>query len=88
MADNALVPSQTARYWKPKILTLDLPTSLTERLRVAGYNVTNGTLGRPYKVQKQDGYMPVIPKAYAPDFAEQEVPEGIRAILADRFIEV
>lgn len=66
-------PPNPVRYKKPKILTLDLPVSLAERLRAAGYNVMPGTLGRPYKVQKGDGYVPVVVKASVPNFAEQEI---------------
>ena len=74
MAESPEVPTPNpVRYKKPKIITLDLPVSLAERLRTAGYNVMPGTLGRPYKVQKGDGFVPVVVKASVPNFSEQEV---------------
>lgn len=75
MTDNSeLSPAAPAvRYKKPNILTVDLPLSLAERLRAAGYNVLPGTFGRPYRVKKGDGFAPVVEKASVPNYAEQEV---------------
>ena len=51
------------RYKQPRIITIDLPQSTAQRLRSAGYNVQSGTFGRPYKVKKGDGYVPVVVEA-------------------------
>jgi len=61
------------RYKKPRILTIDLPVSLAQRLRGAGYNVLPGTFGRPYKVKKGDDFVPIIAKASVPHYAEQDI---------------
>jgi hypothetical protein len=65
--------AETVRYKKPKILTVDLPVSLAQRLRDTGYNVMPGTFGCPYKVKKGDNYFPVIVKASVPNYSEQEI---------------
>jgi hypothetical protein len=64
---------QQPRFSKPKILTVDLPRPVAERLRAAGYNVLPGTFGRPYRVKKDDIFVPVIVKASVPNYGEQEV---------------
>ena len=61
------------RYSKPKILLVDLPEDATARLNSAGFNVQAGTLGRPYRMPPQDGYLPVIVQAHLPNHSEQEV---------------
>ena len=61
------------RYSKPKILLVDLPEDATARLNSAGFNVQAGTLGRPYRMPPQDGYLPVIVQAHLPNHTEQEV---------------
>jgi len=61
------------RYMKPKILTVDLPASLADRLRNAGYNVLPGAFGRPYKVPRGDTFVPVVVKASVPNYSEQEL---------------
>ena len=62
MSDTAETTTTAApvRYKKPKIVTVDLPVSLAERLRNAGYNVRPGTFGRPYRVQRGDGFVPIV----------------------------
>ncbi|MGO9110579.1 MAG: hypothetical protein ACLP9L_15255 [Thermoguttaceae bacterium] len=75
MEERSESPESTPplRYKKPKILTVDLPISLAKRLRAAGYNVLPGTFGRPYKVKKGDGFVPVVVKASVPNYSEQEI---------------
>ena len=62
------VPETTPepRYSKPKILLVDLPEDATARLNSAGFNVQVWTLGRPYRMPPQDGYLPVIVQAHLP----------------------
>jgi hypothetical protein len=60
-------------YKKPKILTVDLPESLLKRIQKAGYNVLSGTFGRPYKVQKGDGFLPIVANPSLPNYSEQDV---------------
>lgn len=61
------------KYSKPKILVLDLEDEASEQLLDAGWNVTRGTFGRPYKVGKSSGFSPVIVKFLAPNYTEQEI---------------
>ena len=61
------------KYYKPKILLIDLPKELNEKLKSAGFNVTAGTFGSPYKVEVSDKYQPVIPNPNLPNFSEQEI---------------
>jgi hypothetical protein len=61
------------KYQKPKILLIDLPDELTNKLKSAGFNVSAGTFGSPYKVEISDKYQPVIPTPNLPNFSEQEI---------------
>ena len=63
----------TPKYEKPKILLIDLPEEVIERVRSAGFNASAGTFGSPYKVTKSDGYRPVITNADLPNYSEQEI---------------
>ncbi len=62
------------KYPQPKILLIDMNDEVETGLKEAGYNVSKGSFGTPYKVQKGDGYQPVITNGNMPaDFAEQEI---------------
>ncbi|MBA7569037.1 hypothetical protein ES708_10774 [subsurface metagenome] len=61
------------KYQKPKILLIDLPNKLTNKLKSVGFNVSAGTFGSPYKVEISDNYQPVIPSFNLPNFSEQEI---------------
>jgi len=61
------------KYHKPKILLIDLPSKLTNKLKSAGFNVSAGTFGTPYKVEVSDNYQTVIPNPNLPNFSEQEI---------------
>jgi len=61
------------KYHKPKILLIDLPNELTNKLISSGFNVSAGTFGSPYKVEISDEYQPVIPNLNLPNFSEQEI---------------
>lgn len=61
------------KYHKPKILLIDLPSELTNKLKSAGFNVSAGTFCSPYKVEVSDEYQPVIPNFNLPNFSEQEI---------------
>ncbi|NQE46089.1 hypothetical protein C5S31_08730 [ANME-1 cluster archaeon GoMg2] len=63
----------TPKYQKPKILLIDLPDSVLDSVRFAGFNASTGTFGSPYKVELSDGYRPVIYKADLPNYTEQEI---------------
>jgi len=69
------MPSEefSPKYEKPKILLIDLPEDVLERVKSAGFNVSAGTFGSPYKVSKSDNYYPVIFEAKLPNFSEQEI---------------
>jgi len=61
------------KYQKPKILLIDLPNELTNKLKSVGFNVSAGTFGSPYEVEISDKYQPVIPSFNLPNFSEQEI---------------
>jgi len=63
----------TPKYQKPKILLIDLPDTVIDSVRSAGFNASAGTFGSPYKVKLGDGYLPVIPEYHLPNYTEQEV---------------
>lgn len=63
----------TPKYLKPKILLIDLPDTVLDNVRSAGFNVSSGTFGSPYRVELGDGYQPVIVKASLPNYTEQEI---------------
>lgn len=62
------------KYHKPLILLLDLEDETQAALEAAGYNVSTGSFGKPYRVDKSDDFEPVITNATFPaNFAEHEV---------------
>lgn len=64
------------RYSRPKVLLIDLPDEAVTRVRVAGYRVDVGSLGRPQTIRQKrrpGEYLPVAPNGHLPGFAEQEV---------------
>jgi len=63
----------TLKYQKPKILLIYLSDKVLVRVREAGFNVSSGTFGSPYKVELGDGYIPVIFEANLPNYTEQEI---------------
>ena len=65
--------SAAPKYQHPKILLIDTESEISETLKKEGYNVSSGTFGTPYKVQKESGYQPVVVKASLPNYTEQEI---------------
>jgi hypothetical protein len=61
------------KYPKPHILLIDLPSTVERTLRDKGFNVTPGTLGRPYRVKKTSAYLPLIGTGDVPRPTEQEI---------------
>ena len=61
------------KYKHPKILLIDTAPEIATTLEKEGYNVSIGTFGKPYKVQKDSGYRPVVVKASLPNYTEQEI---------------
>lgn len=74
-AESAIASPNGAavKYPKPKILLLDIPDSASTALRSKGFNVSCGTLGKPYKVSKGSGYQALIGEGDAPNHTEQEI---------------
>jgi len=62
------------KYFKPRILLLDMPPACDDVLRAAGYNVTSGSLGIPYQA-KQSDRLAVVPldTVSLPGYEEQEI---------------
>lgn len=65
--------SDQPKYPKPKILLVDLESEAEHVLKNAGYNVSSGSFGIPYKVPRDDEHSPVIHNGNLPNFTEQEV---------------
>lgn len=66
--------SAPVKWEHPKILLIDMDNETHERLVGAGYNVSTGTFGTPYKVDMGDGWAPMIPNGDLPsDFGESEI---------------
>jgi len=62
------------KYPKPKILAIDTDGPCSEALRKAGYNVTDGSFGIPYRVPESGDLFPVsLESASAPNCDEQEI---------------
>jgi len=62
------------KYSHPKILLLDMGDEVEAALREAGYAVSVGSFGRPYKVPRCDELEPVIINgAFPRNFSEQEI---------------
>lgn len=69
-ATAQLVP----KYPQPKILLLDMQEETETILKAAGYQITVGSFGVPYKVNQCDGLAPVITNDNLPwNLAEQEI---------------
>jgi len=65
--------SGSVKYQNPKVLLLDMDSDVAHRLTKAGYNISEGSLGRPYKVPTSSDYLPVINNHHLPAYKEQEV---------------
>jgi hypothetical protein len=61
------------KYQRPKILLIDLDTVAKETLERDGYYVAAGTFGKPYRVPKGSGFVPVVVEATLPNYTEQEI---------------
>ena len=48
------------KYPRPNILLVDLESRIEAALKARGYSVSSGSFGVPYKVPRDDSYMPVI----------------------------
>lgn len=70
--DSNTEPTQI-KYPKPKVLLLDVPDAESEQLIAKGFNVSVGTLGTPYRVERGDGFLPMIGTPKLPNYREQEI---------------
>ena len=68
-----MTESAVPRYQHPKIFLIDMAPVVGKALESEGYNVSRGTFGTPYTVQKSSGYQPVVMNASLSDYAEQEI---------------
>ena len=73
MAKDVIVEQSGVKFPKPKVLLIDTDELTVAALTKAGWNVSAGTFGRPYKVSKEDGYTPLIGESSLPNHTEQEV---------------
>lgn len=68
------IAESVLKYTKPKILLIDLQEEAETLLNAAGYNVTVGSFGCPYKVDKSDSLQPIITNENLPwNLSEQEI---------------
>ncbi len=69
-----IVTEPVLKYPKPKILLIDIQEEAENLLKAAGYNVTIGSFGSSYKVDKRDSFLPIITNEYLPwNLSEQEI---------------
>jgi hypothetical protein len=62
------------KYPQPKILLIDMDRETETVLKSAGYNVSVGSFGNPYKVHQNDSFFPVIANGSLPkNTSEQEI---------------
>lgn len=60
-------------YQHPKVMLVDLGDEAVAKVRAAGYNVTEGTLGTPFRTQPIPRSIPIPGNGKLPGFMEQEV---------------
>ncbi|RYZ68918.1 MAG: hypothetical protein EOP09_08640, partial [Proteobacteria bacterium] len=70
---DAAMTSMEAKFPKPKILLLGIEGNVGTALGTMGFNITMGTFGVPYKVEKSDVYQPLIGEPYLPKHSEKEI---------------
>lgn len=64
----------TPKYKHPQILILDMQPTVLDALKSKGYNVSQGSLGKPYKVQRSAKYDLFERNHHLPrDYKEQEI---------------
>jgi hypothetical protein len=61
------------KHPKPKIILLDVTDAASNALLGKGFNVTTGTLGKPYQVQASSSMQRLTGLGKAPNHTEQEV---------------
>lgn len=61
------------KYPKPKILLVDLHKSSASALNEIGFNVSVGSFGKPYFVEKCSNFQPLIGSYSLPNYTEQEI---------------
>jgi hypothetical protein len=71
--ENSTPLGATVVHPKPKILLLDIQNLASHKLRSQGFNVTEGTMGKPYRVARDSNYEPLIGIARAANLTEQEI---------------
>ena len=58
---------------KPDILLIDLPDEVFKKLKSEGFNVTNGSFGSPYNVQRSYCFSQVVGEESLPLISEQDI---------------
>lgn len=62
------------RFDHPQVLLLDIDAASETALRAAGFNISTGSFGVPYKIFAQDGMQRVVENGHLPvDYTEQEI---------------
>jgi len=60
-------------YDRPKILTVDTPTDVGDRLEENNFSVSRGTFGSPYKTDQSSGFGQVYGAHNLPNYHEQDI---------------
>lgn len=60
-------------YEKPKILLIDLPATITDRLVSLGFNAVSGSYGTPYKTKTDASFEPMGFSDNLPNLTEQDI---------------
>src|SRR4051794_25294807 len=70
----SVTTTPSPRFDHPQVLLLGVEPESAAMLREAGFNVTTGSFGVPYRVPLGDRVVPVIPNGALPDnYGEQEI---------------
>ncbi|CAN5312828.1 hypothetical protein BH10PLA2_BH10PLA2_07680 [soil metagenome] len=66
--------NQYLKHPKPRILSIDVSSDIVEAMQTAGYNVSKGTFGTPYTIQRSSQFRAVQLKSVRlPELNEQEI---------------
>lgn len=72
--ENSKAVIKSIIYLRPKIFLIDLETEIANAIREKGYNVSEGSLGTPYLVDKNNGLFPVLLNhKLVYDYKEQDI---------------
>lgn len=70
---KALAAASSIKNAKPKVFLVDMDSAVSDALADAGVNATQGTFGKPYRVDLSSQSQPMRNSSRLPGYAEQEI---------------